>query len=395
MSYEYLKVSLVESYNIVRNLFMLSIIALDFVSNKCSRKSLENLIVSRYEKVAELDQQHQRNRSVIGDIMRIVRRTWVTLACTRIRSNRLVITEKSTTTLLVRNTYLLCDRNRGVSSSALCWYIRGLFLSDGAVSKGEKAILFHSSQPEILAIALCLADRASVALTMYRHYRVTGAVRPYLEVKIPDVYGVRDWFYDRVPEMPEDEHDLAALMAGLLDGDGSVDAARSKVRLSARLNPSSDTTRRKVSIIIKILLKFNLVKSNFIYTKTFQKYDYITLPLSNRNVLKILKKSLDYMLVKYKRDSLIKVLSKHTAIIDQVSIIKGLLSNPLRIRCRTRRYGDKLYKYPYIRGPRHIIEKLSKKLLENEIKFYGPYRVDEYRSEIALPQRFSKYLCEE
>ncbi len=397
MLYEDLKTELVESCNIVCNLLALSSTILDIVSNKFSKTSLEDVIISRYESTTKEKALSHYGEFIVSDIMKTIRHMWVVLACTKIYSRKFIVSKKSATALMIRKISSLGNHLRNDEDTALRWYIRGLFLSDGAVRRDEKAILFHSSRPEIPAIALCLADRATVTLTMYRRYKITGIARPYLEIKIPDIYGVREWFYNKIPEMPENKNQLAALIAGLLDGDGSVDATQSKVRISARPNPSSNISRRKVSIVIKILSEFSLARRDFMYTRTFQTYDYITLPLSDYNVREILKESLNYMLVKHKRTALAKILSKHITIAEQASMIKRLLnnSNILRIRCRTKRYGNRLYKCPYIRGPLHTVKELSKKLLEVGIRFYGPYKVDKYRGEITLPQSFSDYLCEE
>ena len=393
MLHEDLRIDLAEAHSIVSNLFALSYTALNIVALQFTRTPIVEDIVRRYEK----SDATYRDALLIEDVMRTVRHVWTHLACSKVFSKIFEISKKSDTTLTIRRTVLTEGYNQHSNSDKLRWYVRGLFLSDGYIRYCERIIIFHSSRPEILSVALCLSNKSTAILSMFRKYRFSDTIRPYIEIKIKDNYNVRSWFYENDNiELPENEEQLAALIAGLIDGDGSVDSSCGKVRISIRPDSKNVVSRKKASVIMRILLAFKLVKESSLNTKTLLKYNYITIPISDKDVRRVLRKSLKYSLVQRKREELYKILVKYISDEEQAEIINEITrANNLKVRCRNKRYKDKIYKNPYIRGPKDKIKSISKQLLTHGIKFYGPHTVDEYRSEITLPQRLSKYLCED
>lgn len=384
---------LIEAFSIVQNLFLEAELSLEIVARFVKTPSAHKLIVERYCTDGVNDFEDEYYRSRVYDCMRLVKQVWSYLSVRKTYSSLFVLSKSLASVRFVNK--IVSRRQKDLEEhETLRWYVRGLVLSDGAVTENCRLLYFHSSRPEILAIALSFTTQGSLLLTMFRKYKITGKVRPYIEVVCDDLFKVGKWIRNSSLEQPHTEQELSAFVAGLLDGDGSIDPVNRKVRLSVRPEPRNQISKFKSKIILEILKEKGLIDENSLNRKSLLKYDYINLRISDPYTYKILKNCINYMKVSSKRYKLERIMITNINIEQKSIKIRSLASEfGLSIKCRTKKYGHRTYRQPFIRGPTHVIQELAKKLTENSIEFYGPHRVDNYRSEISLPQSLSKYLC--
>lgn len=283
--------------------------------------------------------------------------------------------------------------------SRLRWYLYGILLSDGSVvaRKSPDVIRIHTTDPALLGIALMFSPKCTIIQTMIRRYkRLHDRFRIYFLADMYELSEIVEMYHNE--EEPSSEDEYAQFLAGLIDGDGNVEPQYSKVRISMRANPRSSSTKEKNSRTLRILLNGAIIDEKSLKNSTFLRHDYISIRLTNDRIIRILRKSLSYVLIPHKRRGLM-ILLKRRSINDTITnIIKEFIKNNcLEIKCRRKRTTKYVYKVAYVRSKnKDILLKLKDELIrEFHIEVRGPYRVDNTRYEIVFPERLSRYICEE
>ncbi len=277
------------------------------------------------------------------------------------------------------------------------WYIYGLFLTDGALMYSNDAMNIHTTNSSMIALSTTIASITNIFMTMIREYKNNNVLfRIYFRCEMYGVGNALKLFNNN--EKPSNDEELAQFLAGIIDGDGNVDSKEGKVRISLRYNPKNSFTKKKNMKILQALVENNIVENDTLHSKTFLKYDYLSIKVSKERILKLLEKCLRYVLIPNKRIELERILSSRYLSEDDINILMKILSDyNLKIKCRTKRTQGYSYKIAYVRHrDLELLRKLKKRICGTiGCQVNGPYKVDSTRYEIVFPERLSRYICEE